>query len=184
MGTINMEAPVYTISLQINVDGCYVVDSSVKVEENDLEKAKKTVKTLLDDYATARAKAAAPGVTPTAAEQAAERTPEAEPEPEAKPLPSTDEKPNGVKGFVQLTCKQCGNTFGTFLREPQDKIACKCGNEIDLTEPLAKLRYTCPYCEMGRYGRTNSEDATITVRCKCGGDVDLTWNPTAREYQN
>lgn len=45
---------------------------------------------------------------------------------------------------------------------------CKCGHPIDLTAPLARYRFTCPYCEKESWGQTNLEDPDITVRCKCG----------------
>lgn len=86
--------------------------------------------------------------------------------------------------MLRLRCKECGNTFGIFLREYQTEVLCRCGHSIDLTAPLAKYHFTCPYCEREKFGKTNLEDPEITVRCNCGGDVDLRWNPKAREYQN
>lgn len=100
-------------------------------------------------------------------------------EPEA-----TDKKPDGVKGLVHLHCSKCDSNFGTFLKEPKSKFTCKCGHSIDLTVPLARYRFTCPYCEKESWGYTNLEDPAITVRCKCSRDVELWWNTKAKEYRN
>lgn len=66
-------------------------------------------------------------------------------------------------------------TFGAYI---------KCGHHIDLTIPLARYHFTCPYCEMERWGWTNLEDTNISVKCKCGGTVDMQWTPKAKEYRN
>lgn len=87
-------------------------------------------------------------------------------------------------GLLRLRCPACGSTFGTFLREYKTQFPCRCGHAIDLTVPLSRCRFTCPYCEKEYRGQTNLEDPAILIRCKCGGDVDLSWNPKAREYQN
>ena len=96
----------------------------------------------------------------------------------------SDKRPEGARGLLRLYCQECGNTFGTFLKERQSEITCRCGHHIDLTAPLARYRFTCPYCEKEAWGQTNLEDPEITIRCKCGGNVDLRWVPKAKEYQN
>ena len=66
-------------------------------------------------------------------------------------------------------------TFGAYIKR---------GHHIDLTIPLARYHFTCPYCEKKTFGRTNLEDPNITIRCKCGGSIDLCWVPKAKEYRN
>ena len=66
-------------------------------------------------------------------------------------------------------------TFGAYIKR---------GHHIDLTIPLARYHFTCPYCEKKTFGRTNPEDPNITIRCKCGGSIDLCWVPKAKEYRN
>ena len=112
-----------------------------------------------------------------------EETPEKTPTP-AGGGQTSDKRSEGAKGLLRLYCRECGNTFGTFLKERQSEITCRCGHQIDLTAPLALYRFTCPYCQHEGWGKTNSEDPEITIRCKCGGDVDLRWVPKAKEYQN
>lgn len=111
-------------------------------------------------------------------------------EPDSQPTPATtaDHKPDkpleGVRGLLHLRCEECGKPFTTFLKMKQQEIACRCGHITDPTKPLARLRYTCPYCEMERWGWTNLEDTNISVKCKCGGMVDMQWVPKAKEYRN
>ena len=96
--------------------------------------------------------------------------------------PASASRPEGARGLLRLRCPECGSTFGTFLKERQRDIACKCGHRIDLTAPLARYRFTCPYCEKDTWGQTNLEDPEITLRCRCGMDVDVMWVPKAKEY--
>lgn len=71
------------------------------------------------------------------------------------------------------------------MRERQSEVDCRCGHHIDLTAPLARYRFTCPYCEKEAWGKTNLEDPEITARCPgCGEEVKMRWNPSEREYQN
>lgn len=113
--------------------------------------------------------------------------PERQEAPEEAPTPAvgtSSERPEGAKGLLLLYCRECGNIFGTFLREYQSEITCRCGHHIDLTVPLARYRFTCPYCQHEGWGKTNSEDPEIEVQCKCREMVTVRWNPDAREYQN
>ena len=117
-----------------------------------------------------------------------QRESEAE-EPEEAPAPAgggqtSDKRPEGARGLLRLYCRECGNTFGTFLKERQSEITCRCGHHIDLTAPLALYRFTCPYCQHEGWGKTNSEDPEIEVQCKCREMVTVRWNRDAREYQN
>ncbi len=128
----------------------------------------------------------APAAEPVEDTPAQDLAPTEDPAPAAK-LPyymTLAKPPAGAKGLLRLRCPDCGNIFGTFLREPKTEIDCKCGHHIDLTGPLARYRFTCPYCEKDSWGYTNLEDPEITIRCKCGGDVELRWNAKAKEYQN
>lgn len=108
------------------------------------------------------------------------------PQPAAVPAPATkpDKPLEGVRGALHLRCEGCGKTLATFLKMKQREITCRCGHITDLTRPLARFQYTCPYCEMQRWGWTNLEDANISIKCKCGGMVDLQWVYKAKEYRN
>ena len=53
------------------------------------------------------------------------------------------------------------------MRSRQSEIACRCGYHIDLTAPLARYRFICPYCEKETWGRTNLEDPEITEEFIC-----------------
>lgn len=116
--------------------------------------------------------------------------PEPQGAPEEAPAPAgggghiSDKRPEGARGLLRLYCRECGNTFGTFLKERQSEITCRCGHQIDLTAPLALYRFTCPYCQHEGWGKTNSEDPEIEVQCKCREMVTVRWNRDAREYQN
>lgn len=114
--------------------------------------------------------------------------PEQQETPEEAPAPAgggtSDKRPEGARGLLRLYCRECGNTFGTFLKERQSEITCRCGHHIDLTAPLALYRFTCPYCQHEGWGKTNSEDPEIEVQCKCREMITVRWNPDAREYQN
>lgn len=86
--------------------------------------------------------------------------------------------------MLRLRCLECGNTFGTFLREYQTEVECKCGNQISLTGQLGRYHAVCPYCQHESWGKTNSEEPEIEVQCKCKEMIRLQWVPGAREYQN
>ncbi len=88
----------------------------------------------------------------------------------------------GAKGSLILDCPVCGNQFGTFLREPQSSIQCKCGAEIELDTDLARFSYVCKECGATRYGKTNSQDATIASKCVCKAENTLQWDKEKREY--
>ena len=110
--------------------------------------------------------------------------PDPQPTPAIAPAPRPDKPLEGVRGLLHLRCEECGKPFTTFLKMKQQEIACRCGHVTDLTKPLARFHYTCPYCEMERWGWTNLEDTNISVKCKCGGMVDMQWVPKAKEYRN
>ena len=103
---------------------------------------------------------------------------------EYAPTPKAPEPPEGARGLLHLHCPECGNTFGTFLREYQTEMMCKCGHPIDLTGQLGRYHATCPYCQHESWGKTNSEEPVVEVRCKCKEMIRLQWVPEAREYQN
>ena len=100
-------------------------------------------------------------------------------------IPTPPKEPDGTKGLVTIYCKECGSAFSTFLKERQSEIVCRtCGHHTDLTVPLAKFHFTCPYCEKESWGLTNAEEPDISVLCKCGQFVNLRWAPKAKEYRN
>lgn len=170
--------PKYTFSLCIKQDGKVLIGTEASAGDSpeEIAKAKKTIQRSLNEYTPK---------TTVPHPQKTEPTPEATaPPPVQTVTPPVSEKQVGVRGLVQVRCPECNNVFSTFLKEYQTEVLCKCGHRIDLTAPLARFAYTCPYCEQTRWGKTNLEDPEITVRCKCGGDVDLRWNPSTKEYQN
>lgn len=188
--------PIYTFRLQIERSDRTILDAAItaKAAPDELAKTKRSIQRLLNEYAPA---AVIPAPTqppeqptallPPAADQPEQPAEAALPQSTsgAESTPRPDRKlPVGGKGLLRLRCKECGNIFVIFLWNYQTEIVCRCGHHIDLTAPLAKYHYTCPYCEKDGWGQTNLEDPEITVKCKCGGDIDLRWNPKAREYQN
>lgn len=192
--------PTYTFSLCIERSDRTIIDTTIiaKATADEIARAKRTVQRLLTEYTpTIKAPEQVPTPPPEsdtpalpepeaqdpAADQRQDEPAEAAAPPQsAAPVPA--KKPEGARGLLRLRCPECSNTFGTYLRDYQTEIQCKCGHHIDLTAQLARYRFTCPYCEKETWGQTNLEDPEITIRCKCGGDVDLRWNPKAREYQN
>lgn len=176
--------PTYTFSLCIERSDRVLVDTTVEVKATaeEISKVKKTIQRLMNEYAPV-AKDPAPADDPVEPEMESQAL-TGSPEQEGETDPPPEKKPEGARGLLHLHCKECGRAFTTFLRERQAAVPCKCGQCIDLTAPLAKFAYTCPYCEQTRWGLTNLEDPDITVRCKCGGDVDLRWVPGSREYTN
>ncbi len=190
----------YTFQLRIRRSDRTILDTSITAEAcaDEVAKAKKNIQQLLNEYvptlkpldkAPTQVQETAPP-SPTEPDAQTDETPVDQQEQQTEPsapqsaAPIPDKKPDRVKGLVRLRCSECGSTFGTFLREYQSEIVCKCGHSIDLTAPLAKYRFTCPYCEKKTWGHTNLEDPDITIKCKCGGDVNLWWNPKTKEYQN
>lgn len=180
--SFSIELPqTYTFSLCIDRGGHTIVDTTVEVPDTreGITRAKRTVQRLMNEYAP----------TPKAPEPTG-MNPESQlptdplPEAEAAPTSSPEKKPEGARGLLRLHCPECGNSFGTFLREYQTEVECKCGHQIDLTTPLALYRFTCPYCQHEGWGKTNSEAPEIEVQCKCREMVTVRWNRDAREYQN
>ena len=183
--SFSIELPqTYTFSLCIDQGGHTIVDTTVEVPDTreGIARAKRTVQRLMNEYAPV-AKAPAPADDPVEPEMESQ-APTGSPEQKGATDPPPEKKPDMARGLLHLRCKECGRIFTTFLREHQTEVGCKCGHQIDLTAPLVKFSYTCPYCEQTRWGQTNLEDQDIIVRCKCGGDVDLRWAPKSREYQN
>lgn len=119
-----------------------------------------------------------PATTPTSAASSQEQ------KPQSPTILKPDKPLEGVRGLLHLRCEDCGKPLATFLKFKQQTITCRCGHTADLTKPLARFHYTCPYCEMERWGWTNLEDTNISVKCKCGGTVDMQWTPKAKEYRN
>lgn len=161
----------YMIRMNIEREGCPVVDTFLSVgTAEELSRAKKQIEDMLASFVQL------PGGK--AGEDAGQRPVGAEAShshDEMKPF-------QGVKGVVQLRCPACGNVFGKFLHDRMESCDCRCGHVIGLTGPLARYSFTCPSCGKYSYGRTNLEDAEITVRCACREEVSLMWNPEAREY--
>lgn len=207
--------PTYTFRLQIERSDRTVLDTAIttKASREEMIKAKKSVRRLLDEYAPLPpVLTPAPDLPPAPDPESEEKTgcedgsydcgtcpingqcdrqSEAEEpdRPEKTPTPAgggqtSDKRPEGARGLLRLYCRECGNTFGTFLKERQSEITCRCGHQIDLTAPLALYRFTCPYCQHECWGKTNSEDPEIEVQCKCREMVTVRWNRDAREYQN
>lgn len=185
--------PTYIFRIQVELEGKMVLDTSITTKDSreDLIKTKKTVRRLLDEYAPLPpVLTPAPDIPPTpeseaqdpAADQRQDEQPEEAPAPGGGHV--SDRPPEGVRGLIRLRCQECGSTFGTYLKERQSEITCRCGHHIDLTAPLARYRFTCPYCQHEGWGKTNSEDPEIEVQCKCREMVTVRWNPDAREYQN
>jgi hypothetical protein len=86
--------------------------------------------------------------------------------------------------LLHLHCADCGSTFTTYLKEEKTHFKCKCGGKIDLTAPMAKYQFDCPYCGKHGFGTTNIQDATFTVGCTCGCNIDLYWNKRRKRYVN
>lgn len=176
--------PTYTFTLRIEQSDRVLVDTMVEIPATTegIAKGKKTIQRLMNEYAPLiEALSTEPEPPKLALENQAPIAPTDLP-PEPEPAPKG--KLGGSRGLLHLHCRECGRTFTTFLREYQTEMDCKCGHQIDITAPLARYRFTCPYCERDGWGQTNLEDPDITVRCKCGGDINLRWASKAKEYQN
>ena len=177
-------APAYTIRLQIEREDRMILDTAITVKQSgdEIARAKKHIRKLLDDYAPI----AKPADTEPQESSIAET--ESEPEepetPAPEPPPETEDTQPGVKGLICLVCPDCKDSFGIFLHNYKKDATCKCGHLFNLRQPLARFRFICPYCGKEVWGKTNSEEADLTVRCWCGKDVILTWNPAAKEYRN
>lgn len=180
----------YTFRLQIVRNDRTIIDVAITATAvpDGIAKAKENIQRMLNEYTPAikvrepestRSLETAAPILPEPESQeapAADCRPD-EPEKTAAPHQSITrtavKKPDGVKGLLRLRCPECGNTFGTFLREYQSEVECKCGRRIDLTAPLEKYRFTCPCCEKETWGITNIEGADISIKCKCDMDVNL-----------
>ncbi len=190
----------YTFTLKICDSVGPLIDMTIGAaqDQDSLAKAKGTIHKALEEFTPSRVVVKAPAqnaempITPSMImERRVEDGTTPAPDTTAEPVkdapvqdPAPEKSPAGVKGLLRLRCPDCGNIFGTFLREPKTEIDCKYGHRIDLTGTLVRYRFTCPYCEKDTWGLTNLEDPEITIRCKCGGDVELKWNAKAKEYQN
>ncbi len=180
--SFSIELPqTYTFSLCIDRGGHTIVDTTVEVPDTreGITRAKRTIQRLMNEYAPVIKALEPVGLNPES--QAPTDLP---PAAETAPTPPPEKKPEGARGLLRLRCPECGNTFGTFLREYQTEVECKCGHQINLTGQLGRYHATCPYCQHESWGKTNLEDPEITVRCKCGEDVTLEWTPSEKEYQN
>lgn len=166
-----MTNEIYMIRLNIERDGCPVIDTFLSAgTAEELSLAKKQIEYMLASFVQLPGGEAGEnaGQGPVSAEASHSHD-------EMKPF-------QGVKGPVKLRCPACGNAFGKFFHDRTKVCVCRCGHVIDLTRPLARYSFTCPSCGKYSYGRTNLEDAEITVRCACREEVSLGWNPKAREY--
>ena len=203
-------APTYTFRIMIERSDRPVLDAAftTKGTPKEIQKVKRSIQKLLREYPQASEKTLPEEGYPTddASEEvgqpdtiqkevyesettlSGEADQEEEMDLEATPAQdSTTTRTHfveGARGLLRMCCPDCGKTFMVFLKDFQTEVSCNCGHSFDLTLPLAKFQYVCPYCENERYGRTNSEEALIQIRCKCGGDVDLEWNPKTKEYRN
>lgn len=180
--SFSIELPqTYTFSLCIDRGGHTIVDTTVEVPDTreGITRAKRTVQRLMNEYAPTPKAPDPAGLNP-------ESQPPADllPAAETAPTPPPEKKSEGARGLLRLHCPECGNTFGTFLREYQTEIECKCGHHIDLTGQLGRYHATCPYCQHESWGKTNSEEPVVEVQCKCKEMIRLQWVPEAREYQN
>lgn len=92
-----------------------------------------------------------------------------------------------VKGFLHLTCPDCGNSFTTFLKTPKDVFYCRtCGGKIPLDfYRLRKFRAACHKCgDSATTYRTNSNDTTISVTCRnCGAEIYGVLHRLRDEYE-
>lgn len=190
----------YTFSFCIDQENRTLVDTTFEVPatEEGIAKASRTIQQMMNEYAPAiktpevtiptlvTVDETVPVPTPFIWEYLVKRSAGQKRDKQAEPAdaPPLEKKSEGARGRLRIICPECGNTFGTFLREYQTEVACKCGHQINLTGQLGRYHFNCPYCQYEGWGKTNSEDPDITVRCKCGRDVELCWEPKEKEYQN
>ena len=193
----------YTFHIGIKRNNDTVLDVTLGANGNqdEIDKTKKTMQRLLNSYMPSFKKTDLKTETiPTAPKFILEDQASVGPtdQPEDTPPPeigaeqaetqaqkaSPDEEPEGARGLVHLRCGGCGGQITAFLYMKRREFICRCGYSVDLTKPMAKFKYICPYCEAERWGLTNLEDPTISVKCKCGRMVDMQWVPKAKEYQN
>lgn len=92
-------------------------------------------------------------------------------------------KTKGYKGFLMISCKECGhvNTFCSKNKISQYKCP-ECGKRTTLKD----LRLLWANCECGKISRyfTNIEDPVTEVNCvDCGMPVAVTWNAKKACYQ-
>ncbi len=89
----------------------------------------------------------------------------------------------GHRGFLILTCEECGRTHTINAREPVKNTVCKtCGHVTELKE-LAAVEMCCPDCGKTWTYKTNSEQAEVKTRCiQCGTPMESEWDSKTRRY--
>lgn len=182
--------PVYTFRLSIDREDRELLDVIItaKGEAEDIGKAKRSIRRLLEEH-TPKIR---PAAVPTAEIDPEQEGPDEDPpEPEELPEEPVDGPVTtfattfnaGIKGLVFLECPVCGNKFHACLKDYQTGIPCKCGHMIDLTDPtIARFEYNCPSCGRHTYGKTNIEGAEYTDTCQCGEIIKLRWSKLDRQY--
>lgn len=125
------------------------------------------------------------GVTENKKEERSADAPPAQEQPQDPPASAAERTvfETGYKGFLILTCAECGRTYTVNAQEAVQETVCKaCGHVTELME-MAAVEMRCPDCgRIWRY-RTNSEQAEVTASCiKCGARMVSEWNSKFRRY--
>lgn len=168
--------------LSITQDGAPLIDTMIAARGPEEEgKAKEAIRRIL--YGTPILWSESRAEPVSEPQEAVPSEPKEKPVLEPKnPKPTT---PIGLKGALHLVCPKCGREFGAFLRDYQESIVCKCGHEIDLTDPTtARYEYDCVNCKEHRYGMTNFEVSEFEIQCRCGTTNKLKWNKVRKRYTN
>lgn len=128
--SFSIELPqTYTFSLCIDRGGHTIVDTTVEVPDTreGITRAKRTIQRLMNEYAPV-----AKVPEPVELNQESQAPTDLPPAAETAPTPPQKKKLEGARGLLRIHCPECGDTFGTFLREYQTEIECKCGHHINL----------------------------------------------------
>lgn len=125
------------------------------------------------------------GVTEIKKEERPAGAPPAQDQTQDPPAPAAERTvfETGYKGFLILTCAECGRTYTVNAREAVQETMCKaCGHVTELTE-MAAVEMCCPDCGKTWKYRTNSEQAEVTACCiQCGTQMVSEWNSKLRRY--
>lgn len=89
----------------------------------------------------------------------------------------------GYRGFMILTCKECGKSYTINAREPVTETTCKaCGHVTEL-DRMAAVDMQCPSCGKTWRYKTNSEQADVSAHCvSCGELMISEWDRKLRRY--